>query len=66
MAQQLKIAHLDETAVAKLRALEEETGKHIMAFSTGMAFAQLPNDQLQKVQALEKELGVLLLVYEEA
>jgi hypothetical protein len=64
MAQQLKIAHLDETAVAKLRALEETTGKHIMAFSTGMAFAQLSAEHLEQVQSLEKELNVVLLVYE--
>lgn len=64
MAQQLKIAHLDETAVAKLRALEETTGKHIMAFATGMTFAQLSAQHLEQVQAMEKELGVLLLVYE--
>ncbi len=64
MAQQLKIAHLDETAVAKLRALEEASGKHIMAFQHGPAFAQLSDEHLDKVQALEKELGVVLLVYE--
>lgn len=64
MAQQLKIAHLDETAVAKLRTLEEATGKHIMAFATGMAFAQLSDEHLEQVQALEKELDVVLLVYE--
>ncbi|MCB8925753.1 MAG: hypothetical protein H6652_09025 [Ardenticatenaceae bacterium] len=65
MAQQLKIAHLDETAVAKVRALEEETGKHIMAFESGPPFAELSAELLQKVQLLEKELGVVLLVYED-
>ena len=65
MAQQLKIAHLDETAVAKIQALEEETGKHIMAFASGPPFAHLSPEHLMKVQALEKELGALLLVYED-
>jgi hypothetical protein len=65
MAQQLKIAHLDETAVAKIRALEKETGKHIMAFGSGPAFAELSSDHLNKVQAIEKELGTVLLVYED-
>lgn len=64
MAQQLKIAHLDETAVAKLRALEKETGKHIMAFEDGPPFAELSDEHLNQVQALEKELGIVLLVYE--
>lgn len=64
MAQQLKIAHLDETAVAQLRALESETGKHIMAFQSGPPFAQLSAAHLEKVQSLEEELGIVLLVYE--
>ena len=64
MTQQLKIAHLDETAVAKLRTLEQATGKHIMAFQHGPSFAQLSDEHLDKVQALEKELGVVLLVYD--
>ena len=51
MTQQLKIAHLDETAVTKIRALEKETGKHIMAFENGPAFAELSSDHLNKVQA---------------
>jgi hypothetical protein len=65
MAQQLKIAHLDETAVAKIRALEKETGKQIMAFESGPPFAELSSDHLNKVQALENELGAVLLVYED-
>ncbi len=65
MAQQLKIAHLDEAAVAKVRALEEETGKHIMAFASGPPFAKLSQEHLDKVQALEKELDSVLLVYED-
>ena len=65
MAQQLKIAHLDETAVAKIRALEKEIGKHVMAFETGPAFAELTSENLDKVQALEKELGTVLLVYKD-
>lgn len=64
MAQQLKIAHLDETAVAKLHALEEATGKHIMAFTHGPTFAQLSKEHLDSIQTLEKELDVILLVYE--
>jgi hypothetical protein len=64
MTQQLKIAHLSAEAAARLRALEEATGKHIMAFETGPPFAALSAEHLNQVQALEKELGVLLLVYE--
>ena len=63
MAQQLKIARLDATAVARIRQIEEQTGKHIMAFETGLDFALLDDAELTAVQALEAELGVILLVY---
>ena len=62
---QLKIAQLDETAVAHIRELENSTGKHIMAFDTsGPAYAQLSEEHLNKVQELEKKLGVVLMVYD--
>lgn len=64
MAQQLKIAKLDETAVAKITALEEKTGKHIMAFDKGPSFAALSEEDLAAVQALEEQLNVILLVYD--
>ncbi len=64
MAQQLKIARLDEDAVASIQELEAETGKHIMAFETGPHFATLSDEELERVQALEKALNVILIVYE--
>ncbi len=63
--QQLKIAHLDQTAVAKIRELEDKTGKHIMAFEQGLSFAQMSDDHLKEVQALEEELGIVLVVYQD-
>ena len=65
MTHQYKIAHLDETAVARIRQLEEKTGKHIMAFEQGPPFAALSPEDVQTVKRLETELGVILLVYEE-
>ena len=65
MSQQLRIAHLNEQAAAKIRELEEATNKHIMAFEEGLRFATLTDDELEKIQTLEKELGVLLIVYDE-
>ena len=59
----LKIASVDEATVAKIKTLEEEIGKHIMAFEPGASIAQLSVDEVQKVEALEKETGVTLLVY---
>ena len=64
MTQFLKIANLEEESVARIRALEEELGSHIMAFAPGPDVASLPADQLERIKALEEELGVTLLVYE--
>lgn len=60
-----KIATLDPQDVAKINALEEELGKHIMAFKSGVRLAKLTPEMVEQVTALEKELGVLLLVYDE-
>jgi len=59
----LKIATVDNATVAKIKALEEDIGKHIMAFEPGVSLAMLTPDEIQKIEALEKEAGVTLLVY---
>jgi hypothetical protein len=59
----LKIATVDEATIEKIKALEEELGKHIMAFEPGVKLAHLSMDEVQKIEALEKEAGVTLLVY---
>ena len=59
----LKIATLDETTIAKIRALEESIGKHIMAFEPGVSLARLSKDEVEMIEALEKEANVTLLVY---
>lgn len=65
MPHQLKIAELDKEHVEKIIALEQATGKHIMAFEDGPQFATLTAEQLAEVQALEDQLGVILIVYED-
>lgn len=60
----LKIASLDEATVARINALEEKLGKHIMAFEPGVSLAQLSPSEIEKIEALEKAAGVTLLVYE--
>ena len=60
----LKIATLDEAAIAKIKALEGKIGKHIMAYEPGVSLARLTPDEIELVSALEKEIGdVTLLVY---
>lgn len=65
MTQQLRIAHLDDEAVAKIQALEEATNKHIMAFQDGLRFATLSEGEMSQIKALEEELGVILVVYDD-
>ena len=59
----LKIASLDEATVGKIKALEETIGKHIMAFKPGVSFARLSADEVELIEALEKEANITLLVY---
>ena len=63
MYEYFKIAELDEENVAKITALESKLGRHIMAFESGIRIAKLTNDEVEQVVTLEKELGVLMLVY---
>lgn len=65
MYEYFKIATLDEEGLAKINELEEKLGKHVMAFKSGVRLARLEPEAVEQVRAVEKELGVLLLVYEE-
>jgi hypothetical protein len=60
----LKIAALSKDSVSKIRALEDETGFHIMAFEPEVKLATPTADQLAKIKLLEKELKVTLLAYD--
>lgn len=64
MNEQLKIATLPASATAKIAELEQLTGRHIMAFERGLAFADLSPEQVQQIRALENEFNVILLVYD--
>jgi hypothetical protein len=61
---QMKLAELDQEGVGKIGDMEQEMGVHIMALEPGVKFTALAPEQLTEVEALEKELGVILLVYE--
>jgi hypothetical protein len=55
--------YVNEEGVAKIQALEKETGTRIMAYTTPSIAADLSDDQLKKIEALEKELCVRLVAY---
>ena len=65
MVEFLKIADVGESGKAKIKALEETIGAHVMAYEFGFPLAKLTEAQMKEVTALEEELGegVFLLVY---
>lgn len=60
-----KIAHLRKEQAVQIQALEEELEVCIIALEPGLEMAELNEDQLQKVKALEEKLGARLVVYKE-
>lgn len=64
MTEFYQIAKLDDGGVERIRELEQELNRHIMAFEPGLDIAALSEEQIARIAALEEELGVTLLVYE--
>jgi len=59
----IRIAHLDKPTLEKIELMEEELGSCIVALEPFYPPAKLSDQQVQKLTALEKELGVVLLAY---
>lgn len=55
--------YVDDDGVAKIQALEQETGTRLMAYATPSVAANLSAEQLKKIEALEKKLCVRLVAY---
>lgn len=58
-----QIAHLDNDQLHQIYTLEEELDLCVIAMEPGLELAQLNDEQLAKVQQVENELGVTLIVY---
>ncbi len=58
-----KISDISEEIVGKVKALESEMDVHIMAIEPGLEYAELSDEQIHKIQALEGESSKTLLVY---
>ncbi|WP_232662920.1 hypothetical protein [Pseudonocardia sp. TRM90224] len=56
-------AELDDTALAKVRALEEQLGCPLVAYTPETPYAPLTDDQVAELQRAEAELGVQLVAY---
>lgn len=63
-ARRMKIASLDESELKKIRQMEESMGTLILALEPHIPLADLTDEQVQMLGALEKELGVVLIAYQ--
>lgn len=54
--------HLSEGELAKLKSLEGDIGKPVVALEKGESkLAKLSEDDIRRIQALEKEMDAVLL-----
>lgn len=59
----LRPAELDDTALAKVRALESQLGVPLVAYAPETPYAPLTEEQVAAIARTEAELGVQLLAY---
>ena len=55
--------YVDDDGMAKIQALEKETGTRLMAGTTPSVAADLSAEQVKKIEKLEKKLCVRLAAY---
>jgi len=60
---QMQPAVLDEARLSRLRNFERQIGTCLVALEPKAELADLTSEQLQQLQAAERELGVVLLAY---
>jgi hypothetical protein len=60
----MKIANLDEAGIKRIRQMEESFGTLIVALEPHVPLAGLTEEQVLKLQALEQDLGVVLIAYQ--
>jgi hypothetical protein len=61
----MKIANLDDPGLKKIQQMEESMGTLIIALEPHIPLAELTEEQVEKLCALEQELGVVLIAYQE-
>lgn len=59
-----KFANLDEASLDRVKELESQMDDvYILALEPRVELADLSSDQVEQIRALEQELGVVLLAY---
>ena len=59
----LRPAQLDDSALAKVRALEDQLAVPLVAYAPETPYAPLTDEQVAELQRAEADLGVRLLAY---
>jgi hypothetical protein len=60
----MKIANLDEAGLKKVKQMEESMGTLIIALEPHIPLAKLTEEQVETLNNLEGELGVVLIAYQ--
>jgi len=60
----MKVAQLDQLRENRIRELEKDIGFQILALHPETQQAHLSKDQTERLQLMERELGVTLVAYE--
>jgi hypothetical protein len=60
----VKYPELSGQQLARLRALENELGKMVVAVEPQTTVADLSRDELTRLQQAEREMGLILLAYD--
>ncbi len=60
----MKIANLDEAGLKRVQQMEESMGTLIIALEPHIPLAELTEEQVETLNALEGELGVVLIAYQ--
>ncbi len=60
----MKIANLDEAGLKKIKQMEDSMGTLIIALEPHIPLAELTEEQVETLNTLEGELGVVLIAYQ--
>jgi hypothetical protein len=60
---EVRYAQLSDKKLKKLRKFEKDLGAWVVAVEPAATLADLTAEQLASIQALEEQLGVVLLAY---